>query len=75
MVVLDRAIDATRRFSILHHGRPQMVDQIVASHALYGHFRTIDVHNEEIGDEAIGYAKHVEAMGSYHAAVVAEFAF
>ena len=73
MVVLDRAIDLTRRFSILHHGRPQKVDHIVASHALYGHFRAIDVHNEALGDEAIGFAKNVAAMGSYHAAVVAEF--
>jgi endonuclease/exonuclease/phosphatase family metal-dependent hydrolase len=73
MVILDRAIDKNRRFSILHHGRPQMVDHILASHAAYGCFRTIEVHNEALGDEAVGYAKGVEAAGSYHAAVVATF--
>jgi len=74
MVMLDRALAPSRRFSILHHGRPQMLDHILASHALYGRFRDIEVHNEALGDEAIGYAKGVEAMGSYHAAIVAEFA-
>jgi endonuclease/exonuclease/phosphatase family metal-dependent hydrolase len=74
MVVLDRALDPARRFSILHHGRPQMVDHMLASHALYGHFRDVEIHNEAVGDEALAYAKHIEAVGSYHAALVAEFA-
>ena len=73
LIALDRGIDDSRRFSILHHGRPQMVDHILASHALSGHFRSIEVHNEGLSDEALGFAKHVEAMGSYHAALVAEF--
>lgn len=74
MVLLDRALDGDRRFSVVHHGRPQMLDHMLASHNLYGQFRSIEVHNEALGDEAIGYAKGVEAMGSYHAAVVATFA-
>jgi endonuclease/exonuclease/phosphatase family metal-dependent hydrolase len=75
MVVLDRALDPARRFSILHHGRPQMVDHMLASHALYGHVRDVEIHNEAVGDEALAYAKHIEAIGSYHAALVAEFEF
>lgn len=73
MIVLDRAIELSRRYSILHHGRPQMVDHLLATHALTGRFRGIEVHNEAVSDEALGFAKHVEAMGSYHAAVVGEF--
>ena len=75
LVPLGRAIDPDRRFTIIHHGRPQMVDHMLASHALYGHFRGIEIHNEALGDEAIGYAKGLEPAGSYHAAVVAEFSF
>lgn len=74
LVVLDRALDQDRRWSVLHHGRPQMLDHILASHALYGHFRSIEVHNEALGDEAVAYGKHAPAAGSYHAAVVAAFA-
>ncbi len=73
LVVLDRAIEPGRRWSVLHHGRPQMLDHILASHALYGHFKSIEVHNEALGDELVGYSKAL-APGSYHAAVVAAFA-
>jgi endonuclease/exonuclease/phosphatase family metal-dependent hydrolase len=73
LVVLDRAIPADRRWSILHHGRPQMVDHILASRALYGRFRHVEVHNEWLGDEALGYARALHSAASYHAPVVAEF--
>lgn len=73
LVPLERALDPGRRFTIIHHGRPQMVDHMLASHALYGRFKSIEIHNEALGDEAIGYAKGIDPAGSYHAAVVAEF--
>lgn len=73
LVVLDRAISADRRWSVLHHGRQQMLDHILASRALYGHFRTIEVHNEGLGDEALGYGKALHSAASYHAPVVAQF--
>ena len=74
LVDLDRSIEASRRFSVVHYGRPQMLDHMLTSHALYGRFRSIEVHNEALGDEAIAYAKRIGTAGSYHAAVVAEFA-
>lgn len=73
LIPLERALDPDRRFTIIHHGRPQMVDHMLASHALYGRFKSIEIHNEALGDEAIGYAKGLAPAGSYHAAVVAEF--
>ncbi len=73
LVVLDRAVSQDRRWSILHHGRPQMVDHILASRALYGYFRCVEVHNEWLGDEALGYAKSLHSAASYHAPVVADF--
>ncbi|MCP4781593.1 MAG: endonuclease [Hyphomicrobium sp.] len=73
LLVLDRAIAADRRWSVLHHGRAQMLDHILASRALYGHFRRIEVHNEGLGDEVLGYGKAIHSAASYHAPVVAEF--
>jgi len=73
LIVLDRAISADRRWSVLHHGRAQMLDHILASRALYGHFRSIEVHNEGLGDEALGYGKALHSAASYHAPVVAAF--
>ncbi|MEW5964407.1 MAG: endonuclease/exonuclease/phosphatase family protein [Pseudomonadota bacterium] len=75
MTILDRALPADRRWSILHHGRPQMVDHILASRALLGRFKSIEVHNETLGDELVGFAKVDRPPGSYHAAVVAHFEF
>lgn len=74
LVLLDRTLPQDRRWSVLHHGRPQMLDHIVASRALHRHFKSIEVHNETLADELVGYAKHVQSSSSYHAAVVAEFA-
>lgn len=73
LVVLDRALPADRRWSVLHAGRPQMLDHILASRALYGHFKAIEVHNEALGDEVLAYEKALDAVGSYHAGVVATF--
>lgn len=73
LVVLDRAIAADRRWSVLHHSRPQMLDHILASRTLYGRMRSIDVYNEALGDEAVGHDRVDRAAGSYHAPVVVVF--
>ena len=73
LVLLDRAIEPERRFSVIHYGRRQMLDHMFASHALYGRFRGAAIHNEALGDEVVGYSKGLEAAGSYHAALVATF--
>jgi endonuclease/exonuclease/phosphatase family metal-dependent hydrolase len=74
LVLLDRTLPQDRRWSVLHHGRPQMLDHIVTSRALHSHFRAVEVHNETVADELVGYARHIQTSSSYHAAVVAEFA-
>ena len=50
-----------------------MLDHILASHTLYAYFRSIEIHNELLGDEAVAYSKINNPPGSYHAAVVAQF--
>jgi len=74
LIVLDRALAADRRWSLLYHGRRQMLDHMLASQVLYGRFRSIDVHNETLSDELVGYARHIRTSGSAHAPLVAEFA-
>ena len=73
LVVLDRCVPADRRWSVLHAGRAAMLDHILVSQALYGYFRGLDVYNEMLADEAVGYGKSITSAGSYHAPVVAEF--
>jgi len=73
LVVLDRSIAEDRRFSLLHHGRAQMLDHILASRSTLARFRGIEVHNETLGDELIGFGKTRHVAGSFHAPVVATF--
>ncbi len=73
LVVLDRALSEDRRFSVLHHGRPQMLDHILITRPLLSRFRSIEVHNETLADEAMAYGKTRHLTASYHAPVVAEF--
>lgn len=74
LAVLDRSLPEDRRFSVLHHGRPEMLDHILVSRALLGRFRRIEAHNETLVDETTGPGRLRHAVSSYHAPLVAEFA-
>jgi endonuclease/exonuclease/phosphatase family metal-dependent hydrolase len=69
LVVLDRAVPSERRWSVLHRGRREMLDHIVASQALAAHLRGIEVHNDAVADETSAGAE----AGSSHAPLIAEF--
>lgn len=74
LVILDRSLPADRRFSILHLGRGQMVDHILASRPALARFRGLEVHNETLADEIVSFGKIRREAGSLHAPVVAQFA-
>jgi len=73
LVPLERSLPSERRYTVLHHGRPQMLDHILVSRQLLGHFRSLKIHNETLGDELVGYAKIDRPPDSFHAPVLAEF--
>ena len=73
IVPLERSVSKDRRFSVVHHGRPLMLDHILVSHTLLGLFRHLEIHNEALADEVVGYAKVDKPPNSYHAPMVAEF--
>lgn len=73
LVVLDRTVSSDRRFSVLHHGRPMMLDHILASRSALAFLRSFEVHNETLADELITYGRVRHEPGSPHAPVVAEF--
>lgn len=74
LISLERSLPETQRFSVLHHGHRAMLDHILVSRALYGRYRHVEVHNETLGDEVVGYAAVEHGTESYHAPLVAEFA-
>lgn len=70
---VERTLPADRRFTVLHHGRPQMLDHILASRALFGDFTSVEIHNEMLDDELIAYGRIDRPPESLHAPVVASF--
>lgn len=74
LVPLERSISQDRRFTVIHHGRPLMLDHMLVSHTLLGFFRQLEIHNEGLADELVGYRKVDRPPDSFHAPMVAEFA-
>lgn len=75
LVPLERSLADSRRFSVVHHGRSQMLDHLLVSRPLLAWYRTIEIHNEALGDELITAHAVRGSPESFHAPVVAEFGF
>ncbi len=67
---LESRVAAERRYSVLHDGRPVMLDHILASRALGGECRDVAILNQDLQDEVLAQGP---IEGSLHAAVVARF--
>lgn len=75
LIPLDRMLPETRRFTVLHGGRHAMLDHVMVSRALLSRYRHVEVHNQILSDELVAYTSGRPSVESYHAPVVAEFAF
>lgn len=75
LIPLEHSVPKDRRFTVLHHGRPQMLDHILISRSLYARYDGFEIHNEAIGDELIVFEQNEQTAGSSHAPVVAKFKF
>lgn len=70
---LDAALPRDLRRTVIHKGRGQALDHILASPGLASRFKGVDVFNEDLADEFLDAGTSAEA-GSFHAAVRATFA-
>jgi hypothetical protein len=68
---VERTLPVDRRFTVLHHGRPEMLDHILASRALFAHVASVEVHNEMLEDELVAYGRIDRPPESLHAPVLA----
>jgi len=73
MIPLDRTAPESQRFSVVHDGIAVMLDHVLVSRALLRYFEHVEIHNEALEDELVGYAKVHKSPESYHAPVTAEF--
>lgn len=70
LVPLESQLPQALRYSVLHAGRPLMLDHLLASQAMARRCVGINVFNEELADEAYASKK---VAGSLHAVLVADF--
>lgn len=68
------SIAKSRRFTLYHHGKANLLDHMVVSRRLMASFRHAEIHNEMIHDESVAFATDDKYPESDHAPMVAEFA-
>lgn len=67
------SIAESRRFSLYHHGRGNLLDHMLVSRPMMSTFKDAEIHNEMIHDESIAFAFDAKFPESDHAPMVAEF--
>lgn len=72
LVALEGNLPAERRFTVLHRGRRQVLDHLLASRALARGFVSVEVQNDDLEDEYEVAVKGIEPVRSLHAPLVAE---
>ena len=70
LIPLDARIASERRHTVIHAGRPVLLDHVLASPALAADWRVTQILNEGLSDEALGEGP---VYGSFHAAIVVSF--
>jgi endonuclease/exonuclease/phosphatase family metal-dependent hydrolase len=73
IVPCERTIPEPSRYSLLHHGRGEMIDHLLVSRSLIAHYRGAEIHNELLHDESVAFGTDVKFPESDHAPVIAEF--
>lgn len=72
LIALEERVDAARRYTVIHAGRPKLIDHILASRALAAGWRETIILNDGLEDEV--FARE-PIDGSLHAPVMAAFSF
>jgi endonuclease/exonuclease/phosphatase family metal-dependent hydrolase len=73
MVPCENNIPDSSRYSLLHLGKGEMFDHVVASRPLLRYFQHAEIHNEALPDESGAFRTDVKFPESDHAPVIAEF--
>lgn len=74
MIPCENNIPDSKRYSLLHLGKGQMLDHIIVSRPLLRYFRGAEIHNEALPDESGAFRQDTKFPESDHAPVIAEFA-
>ncbi len=75
LVPIEHTIPNEARYTLLHHGRGQMLDHMLVTRNLLAHYRGSEIHNEVLHDDSLAFATDDKYPESDHAPVVATFDF
>lgn len=73
IVPCEHYVGASRRYSLFHLGRGEMIDHILASRALLATLDATEIHNEYLPDESGAFRDDTKFPESDHAPVIAQF--
>lgn len=73
MVHCENNVPESSRYSLLHLGHGAMLDHVIVSRGLLGHFTHAEIHNEALPDESGAFRVDTQFPESDHAPVVAQF--
>lgn len=73
LVPCENTVPEDRRYSLIHHGRGEMIDHVLVSRALLAFYRGAEIHNEVLPDESGAFRTDAKFPESDHAPLVAEF--
>ncbi len=73
LIPCELNVPPDKRFSLIHHGRGNMLDHVAVSQALYPDWIGTDIFNETLHDESLPFSNELKFPESDHAPVVARF--
>jgi len=73
LLPVSLSVPEERRYSVIHAGRPLLLDHMLVSRALLRGLHGAEIHNEGLVDELVDYANEGRSPESHHAPVVVEF--
>ena len=73
MIPCEYNVPDSKRFSLYHHGKGNMLDHIAVSSAFYPYWKETSILNEILPDESIAWATDVKFPESDHAPVITYF--
>jgi endonuclease/exonuclease/phosphatase family metal-dependent hydrolase len=73
LISTELSLPEDRRFTVIHSGKRQMLDHILASRGLAARLIDFEAHNNSLDDEWTDAMNDVLSLSSHHAPIVAEF--
>ncbi|MCJ2556518.1 MAG: endonuclease/exonuclease/phosphatase family protein [Candidatus Thermoplasmatota archaeon] len=73
LIPCELNVPRDKRYSLIHHGKGNMLDHLVVSQALIPYWIDTEIYNETLHDESLAFATDLKFPGSDHAPIRGNF--